>query len=100
MQRALHVGRAQPALHAAVACGGRPHEVRPVCCIAGAGGGMGHVNRESLMRVAILPDVLYEAPISPLIYGDFVEFLGDLIPGMRAEKVRDRAFEGEQPALY
>jgi alpha-L-arabinofuranosidase len=47
-----------------------------------------------------LPDALYEAPISPLIYGDFVEFLGDLIPGMRAEKVRDRAFEGEQPAAY
>ncbi len=55
---------------------------------------------DALARVAILSDVLYEATISPLIYGDFVEFLGDLIPGMRAEKVRDRAFEGEMPATY
>ncbi len=55
---------------------------------------------DALARVAILPDVLYEASISPLIYGDFIEFLGDLIPGMRAEKVRDRAFEGAQPATY
>lgn len=54
----------------------------------------------ALPRVAISPDALYEAPISPLIYGDFIEFLGDLIPGMRAEKVRDRAFEGVMPALY
>ena len=30
-----------------------------------------------LGRIAILPDVLYEASISPLIYGDFVEFLGE-----------------------
>ena len=55
-------------------------------------------NPESLARIVILPDALYEEPISPLIYGDFVEFLGELIPGMRAEKVRDRAFEGLQPA--
>ena len=55
---------------------------------------VGQVIPEALARVAIVPDMLYEAPISPLIYGDFVEFLDELIPGMRAEKVRDRAFEG------
>jgi alpha-L-arabinofuranosidase len=38
--------------------------------------------------------LLYEEPISPLIYGDFIEFLNDLIPGMWAEKVQDRCFEG------
>jgi alpha-N-arabinofuranosidase len=58
------------------------------------------VESDAQARVAILPDMLYEAPISPLIYGDFIEFLGELIPGMRAEKLRDRAFEGVQPATY
>jgi alpha-N-arabinofuranosidase len=58
------------------------------------------VKPDALARIAILPDALYAAPISPLIYGDFIEFLGELIPGMRAEKVRDRAFEGVQPAKY
>src|SRR6266851_3480060 len=43
---------------------------------------------------------LYEETISPLIYGDFIEFLGDLIPGMRSEKIQDRSFEGVLQPVY
>ncbi len=32
--------------------------------------------------------------ISPLIYGEFIEPLNDLLPGMWAQKVQDRSFEG------
>jgi len=39
----------------------------------------------------------FEEELSPFIYGDFVEFLDDLIPGMWAEKIRDRSFEGIKP---
>jgi alpha-L-arabinofuranosidase len=45
-------------------------------------------------RITVTPTPLYDAPISPLIYGDFIEFINDLIPGMWAEKVQDRSFEG------
>src|SRR5207249_3517677 len=45
-------------------------------------------------RITLTPTPLYDTPISPLIYGDFIEFINDLIPGMWAEKVRDRSFEG------
>jgi alpha-L-arabinofuranosidase len=45
-------------------------------------------------RIVVTSTPLHSAPLSPLIYGDFIEFLNDLIPGMRAEKVQDRSFEG------
>jgi alpha-L-arabinofuranosidase len=45
-------------------------------------------------RITVTPTPLHNIPLSPLIYGDFIEFLNDLIPGMRAEKVQDRSFEG------
>ena len=49
--------------------------------------------------IAITGDALYPETISPLIYGDFIEFLNDLVPGMWAEKVQDRSFAGMlQPA--
>jgi alpha-N-arabinofuranosidase len=44
--------------------------------------------------IEITAEPLYDAAISPLIYGDFVEFINDLITGMRSEKVQDRSFEG------
>lgn len=46
------------------------------------------------IRIAISAEPLFEEPISPLIYGDFIEFVNDLIPAMRAEKIQDRSFEG------
>jgi alpha-N-arabinofuranosidase len=44
--------------------------------------------------IAVSADPLFDAPLSPLIYGDFIEFINDLIPGMWAEKLQDRSFEG------
>jgi alpha-N-arabinofuranosidase len=43
---------------------------------------------------------LYPEPISPLIYGDFVEFINDNLPAMRAERVQDRCFEGHRQPRY
>ncbi len=38
--------------------------------------------------------------ISPLIYGEFIEYLNDMIPGMWADKLQDRSFAGfTQPAV-
>jgi alpha-L-arabinofuranosidase len=47
-----------------------------------------------MQSLTVSAQPLYPEPISPFIYGDFVEFINDLIPGMWAEKVRDRSFEG------
>jgi alpha-L-arabinofuranosidase len=44
--------------------------------------------------INITSEPLYEGTISPMIYGEFVEFLNDMIPGMWAEKIEDRSFEG------
>ena len=50
--------------------------------------------RSAVDYLRVLPETLYEQPISPLIYGDFMEPLNDLLPGMWAEKIQDRCFEG------
>ena len=39
------------------------------------------------IRITLSAEPLFEGPISPLIYGDFIEFVNDLIPAMRAEKI-------------
>jgi alpha-N-arabinofuranosidase len=44
--------------------------------------------------IRVTRDPLFKGTISPFIYGEFVEFLNDLIPGMWAERIRDRSFEG------
>src|SRR5689334_2101419 len=52
-----------------------------------------------MKTITMMTEPLYAGTISPLIYGEFMELLNDLIPGMRAEKVQDRSFEGVlQPA--
>ena len=51
--------------------------------------------------VRITQDPVFDGTISPLVYGDFVEFINDLVPGMWAERLRDRSFEGvSQPAYF
>jgi len=37
---------------------------------------------------------LHNGRISPMLYGSFVELLDDLVPGMWAEMLNDRSFEG------
>ena len=44
--------------------------------------------------IRVTRDPVFKGTISPFIYGEFVEFLNDLIPGMWAERIRDRSFEG------
>lgn len=48
----------------------------------------------------ITQEPVFAGEISPLIYGDFVEPINDLLPAMWAERLRDRSFEGcLQPRL-
>lgn len=47
-----------------------------------------------LDSIRVSSDLLFDDTISPLIYGDFIEFLNDLVPGMWSEKIQDRSFEG------
>ncbi len=52
-------------------------------------------------QIRITRDPVFDGTISPFIYGEFVEFLNDLIPGMWAERIRDRSFEGlSQPTMF
>ncbi|HEY3342958.1 MAG TPA: hypothetical protein VGK81_13105, partial [Anaerolineae bacterium] len=54
---------------------------------------------QHMKSIVVSNELRYSETISPLIYGEFIEPLNDLIPGMWAEKVRDRSFEGVlQPA--
>jgi alpha-L-arabinofuranosidase len=48
----------------------------------------------------ITREFLHAGDISPLQYGQFVEYLCDLIPGMWAEKLYDGSFEGLSPYKY
>jgi alpha-N-arabinofuranosidase len=45
-------------------------------------------------------EYLQSDPISPLQYGQFIEYLCDLVPGMWAEKLYDGSFEGPTPYKF
>jgi len=45
-------------------------------------------------QIIISSDTVFKDKISPLIYGDFMEPLNDLLPGMWSEKIVDRNFAG------
>jgi alpha-L-arabinofuranosidase len=45
----------------------------------------------------IFPEALHEGRIKPLFYGNFIELLDDVIPGMWAEMLGNRGFEGVEP---
>jgi alpha-L-arabinofuranosidase len=49
------------------------------------------------LKVSIEP--MHEGRISPMLYGGFIELLDDLVPGMWAEMLNDRSFEGVIPAV-
>jgi alpha-N-arabinofuranosidase len=51
-------------------------------------------------KIVVTNDLIYPERISPLIYGDFVEFINDNLPAMRAERVQDRCFEGIRQPRY
>src|SRR5262249_7012726 len=48
----------------------------------------------------VMREPLVPGEISPLQYGQFVEYLCDLIPGMWAEKLHDGSFEGLGPYKF
>jgi dipeptidyl aminopeptidase/acylaminoacyl peptidase/alpha-L-arabinofuranosidase len=50
--------------------------------------------------VKVTRDVLCPGEISPLQYGQFIEYLCDLVPGMWAEKLHDGTFEGLTPYKF
>jgi alpha-N-arabinofuranosidase len=45
-------------------------------------------------------DLLHAEPINPMQYGQFIEYLCDLVPGMWAEKLYDGSFEGLTPYRF
>ncbi len=47
--------------------------------------------------VRVTREPLVAGPISPLQYGQFVEYLCDLVPSMWSEKLHDGSFEGLSP---
>ncbi|HPP75853.1 MAG TPA: alpha-L-arabinofuranosidase C-terminal domain-containing protein [Armatimonadota bacterium] len=49
---------------------------------------------ESLPQVKVSTKPMHSGKISPLIYGAFIELLDDLVPGMWAEMLNDRGFDG------
>jgi dipeptidyl aminopeptidase/acylaminoacyl peptidase/alpha-L-arabinofuranosidase len=50
--------------------------------------------------VKVTRDFLCPGEISPLQYGQFIEYLCDLVPGMWAEKLHDGSFEGLTPYKF
>jgi alpha-N-arabinofuranosidase len=51
------------------------------------------------VAVKILDRPLHGGLITPLLYGNFVELLDDVVPGMWAEMLGDRGFDGIAPTI-
>jgi alpha-L-arabinofuranosidase len=49
------------------------------------------------LHLRVLASPLHQGRISPMLYGGFVELLDDHVPGMWAEMLGDRGFEGVLP---
>src|SRR5437764_13562732 len=58
---------------------------------------MTNAQRSTLPVLTITRAPACPGTISPLQYGQFVEYLCDLVPGMWAEKLYDGSFEGLSP---
>ncbi len=67
-----------------------------VALAAGPGRGDSAAAGAAVLKVYARP--AGEGRINPMIYGGFVELLDDLVPGMWAEMLGDRGFEGVLPA--
>ena len=88
-------------------CKGRGHwsppdgKVHIVCFFVGFGKGTGTVWFDDLRleevsgggEITITGRRLQREPISPMIYGNFMELLSDLVPAMWAEKLDGTSFE-------
>jgi alpha-N-arabinofuranosidase len=49
------------------------------------------------VTLKLYPEALHAGRITPLFYGNFIELLDDVIPGMWAEMLGNRGFEGVEP---
>jgi alpha-N-arabinofuranosidase len=80
----------------------RPNRLLPLLALAGfcltATGQARCADDAPLLRVTSA--FLTESEINPLQYGQFVEYLCDLVPGMWAEKLYDGSFEGPTPYKF
>jgi alpha-N-arabinofuranosidase len=52
------------------------------------------------LTLKVAPNFLCPGTISPLQYGQFIEYLCDLVPAMWAEKLYDGSFEGLSPYKF
>jgi alpha-N-arabinofuranosidase len=52
---------------------------------------------EATLKVSSRP--LHDGRINPMLFGNFIELLDDLVPGMWAEMLNDRGFEGVSPPV-
>lgn len=50
--------------------------------------------------IRIETSALHQGRITPLLYGSFIELLDDHVPGMWAEMLNDRGFEGVTPRAW
>src|SRR5436305_12886711 len=56
--------------------------------LAGAAAG----GADAPLKVSARP--LHDGRVNPMLFGNFIELLDDLVPGMWAEMLNDRGFEG------
>ncbi|MCX6224923.1 MAG: hypothetical protein NTV01_09290 [Bacteroidia bacterium] len=68
--------------------------------IAAMAAGSGQVVDKTNHIVKVSNKPLHPGRINPMIYGGFIELLDDLVPGMRAEMLNDRNFEGVEKASW
>ena len=52
------------------------------------------------IHLKVTSNPLHQGRISPMLYGGFIELLDDHVPGMWAEMLGDRGFEGILPTSY
>jgi alpha-N-arabinofuranosidase len=51
------------------------------------------------VKIIVHSEPLHSEPISPMLFGNFVELLDDVVPGLWSEMLNDRAFAGVTPCL-
>src|SRR5256885_963053 len=51
------------------------------------------------VNITVHSEPLHSGRISPKLFGNFVELLDDVVPGLWAEMLNDRAFAGVTPCL-
>ncbi|HVP90649.1 MAG TPA: alpha-L-arabinofuranosidase C-terminal domain-containing protein [Terriglobales bacterium] len=69
-----------------------------VTALAAAGAAAAAGGDPAAVNLTVHAAPLHGGRVSPMLYGGFVELLDDVVPGMWAEMLGDRGFEGVLPA--